>query len=86
MRRREGEEDASPYIFCDQCQQMFERILIQECPYCFKDFCRACAVRSGNQAFCSKPCAKGWFFAEADEDEAEEREKEEAEEREKEKT
>jgi hypothetical protein len=55
---------------------MFERILIQECPYCFKDFCRTCAIRSGNLAFCSKGCAKGWFFAEADEEEAEEKEKE----------
>ena len=72
MRRREQDGDDSPYVFCDQCQQMSERALIQECSYCFKDFCRNCAVRSGNAAFCSKACAKGWFFAEADEDEAEE--------------
>jgi hypothetical protein len=29
--------------------------------------------RSGNTAFCSKACADAWFFAEADEDEAEEK-------------
>ena len=75
MRRREGDEDASPYLFCEQCQQMFERVFIQECSFCFKDFCRNCAVRSGNAAFCSKACAKGWFFTDADEDEDEEEEK-----------
>ena len=53
---------------------MFERVFIQECSYCFKDFCRNCAVRSGNAAFCSKVCAKGWFFTDVDEDEEEEKE------------
>jgi|GEM_PF-1077109 len=73
MRRREGgEDDASPYIFCERCDQMFERVLVQECAYCFKDFCRSCAVRSGSTAFCSKACAEAWFFAEADEEEADE--------------
>jgi hypothetical protein len=72
MRRREQDEDDSPYVFCDRCQQMSERMFIQECPYCFKDFCRACAIRSGNAAFCSKACSRAWFFAEADEEEAEE--------------
>ena len=72
-RRQDKDEDASPYLFCDRCEQMFERILIQECPYCFKDFCRTCAVRSANTAFCSKACAEGWFFAGADEDEEEEK-------------
>jgi len=52
---------------------MSERMLIQECPFCFKDFCRACAIRSGSLAFCSKACADAWFFAEADEDEDEEK-------------
>ena len=51
---------------------MFERVLIQECSYCFKGFCRNCAVRSGNAAFCGKACAKAWFFTEADEEDAEE--------------
>lgn len=73
MRRREGDEDASPYLFCEQCQQMYERVFIQECSYCFKDFCRNCAVRSGNTAFCSKTCAKGWFFTDTDEDGEEEK-------------
>lgn len=54
---------------------MSERALIQECSYCFKDFCRNCAVRSGSAAFCSKACAKAWFFTEADEEEAEEEKK-----------
>ena len=75
MRRREEDEEAAAYLFCERCQQMFERVLIQECSYCFKDFCRNCAVRSGNTAFCSKACAEAWFFAEADEDEAEEEKK-----------
>jgi hypothetical protein len=74
MRRREGDQDASPYLFCEQCQQMFERVFVQECSYCFKEFCRDCAVRSGNAAFCSKACAKGWFFADEDEDQEEEEE------------
>jgi len=75
-RRQDKDEDASPYLFCDRCEQMSERMLIQECPYCFKDFCRNCAIRSASMAFCSKACAKGWFFAEADEDENEEEDKE----------
>lgn len=50
---------------------MFERALVQECPYCFKYFCRTCAIRSGYLAFCSKACAEGWFFA--DDGEAAER-------------
>ena len=50
---------------------MYERVFVQECLYCFKEFCRNCAVRSGNTAFCSKACAAAWFFTEADEDEAE---------------
>lgn len=72
MRRRDGEDEDSPYIFCERCDQMFERVFIQECSFCFKAFCRNCAIRSGNTAFCSKACASAWFFAEADEDEAEE--------------
>jgi hypothetical protein len=68
MRRRAEEDEASPYLFCEKCQQMFERMLIQECPFCFKDFCRNCAVRSGNMAYCGKACAEAWFFAEADDD------------------
>jgi len=50
---------------------MVERVLIQECSYCFKRFCRNCAVRSGNAAFCSKACAEAWFFTDADEGEEE---------------
>jgi hypothetical protein len=76
MKHREGEEDDSPYMFCERCDQMFERVFIQECSFCFKSFCRNCAVRSGNAAFCSKACARAWFFAEADEDETEEEPKE----------
>ena len=72
MRRREGEEDDAAYLFCEQCDQMFERVFIQECSFCSKRFCRNCAIRSGNAAFCSKVCAKTWFFTGADEDEAEE--------------
>ena len=73
MRRREHDDDPSPYVFCERCEQMSERALIQECSYCFKDFCRNCAVRSGNAAFCSKACAKAWFFTEADEEAEEEK-------------
>ena len=68
MRRREREEDESPYLFCESCSQMWERALIQECPYCERAFCRSCAVRSGQLSFCGKACAKNWFFAEADEE------------------
>jgi len=68
MRRKELEEDDSPYLFCELCGQMYERLLIQECPYCEKRFCRSCAVRSGSQTFCGKACAKNWFFADADEE------------------
>ncbi|HQQ79741.1 MAG TPA: hypothetical protein PLB01_20560 [Thermoanaerobaculia bacterium] len=69
MRRKETEEDAnSPYLFCEQCEQMYERLLIQECPYCEKRFCRACAVRSGQQQFCGKACAKNWFFSDEEEE------------------
>ena len=68
MRRKELEEDESPYLFCELCEQMYERLQIQECPYCEKRFCRSCAVRSGSQTFCSKACAKNWFFADADEE------------------
>ncbi|HTS01099.1 MAG TPA: hypothetical protein VMN04_01120 [Thermoanaerobaculia bacterium] len=69
MKRSEADEDEhSPYLFCSQCEQMYERILIQECPYCEKKFCRSCAVRSGSQSFCGKACAKNWFFADADEE------------------
>lgn len=71
MRRKEQDDDNSPYLFCEQCAQMHERILIQECPYCEKRFCRSCAVRSGSQSFCGKGCAKNWFFADADEEGAE---------------
>jgi len=67
MRPREGDEDASRELLCERCQEMVERVLIQECSYCFKRFCRDCAVRSGNAAFCSKACANGWFFTDADE-------------------
>ena len=74
MRRHQEDDDSSPYLFCEQCQQMYERLFVQECPYCFRDFCRSCAIRSGNTAFCSKGCAKGWFFADEDEDAAEEKE------------
>ncbi len=79
MRRKEREEDeSSPYLFCESCAQMYERVLIQECPYCEKHFCRSCAVRSGQLSFCGKACAKNWFFADADEEAGEgEAEKEE---------
>ena len=66
MRRRQEDEDASPYAFCEGCQQMFERPLILECPYCSKAFCRDCEIRSGNLTFCSRNCARGWFFADDD--------------------
>jgi hypothetical protein len=68
MRRREQDEDDSPYVFCDRCEQMSERALIQECPYCFKAFCRSCSTRSGSLAFCGKACADAWFFAESDDE------------------
>jgi hypothetical protein len=68
VQRKEHEEDDSPYLFCELCGQMYERLLIQECPYCEKRFCRACAVRSGSQTFCGKTCAKNWFFADSDEE------------------
>lgn len=69
MRRKETEEDAkSPYLFCEKCEQMYERALIAECPYCEKRFCRSCAVRSGQQIFCGKACAKNWFFADEEEE------------------
>ena len=69
MRRRETEEEAkSPYVFCEKCEQMYERALIAECPYCEKKFCRTCAVRSGQQIFCGKACAKNWFFADEEEE------------------
>ena len=66
MRRREEEDEKAPYLLCEKCQQMSERALIGECPYCTKDFCRACAVRSGSASYCSKGCAEAWFFSEAD--------------------
>ena len=69
MRRKETDEDAkSPYLFCEKCEQMYERALIAECPYCEKRFCRTCAVRSGQQQFCGKACAKNWFFADEEEE------------------
>ncbi len=72
MRRKEVDEDEnSPYLFCEQCEQMYERALIAVCPYCEKRFCRSCAVRSGSQSFCGRVCAKNWFFAD-DEDESDE--------------
>jgi hypothetical protein len=67
VRRREKEDDDSPYIFCESCEQMYERALIQECPFCGKRFCRTCAVRSGQLSFCGRPCAKNWFFSGEDE-------------------
>jgi hypothetical protein len=71
MRRREDDDDAARDLLCERCQEMVERVLIQECSYCFKRFCRNCAVRSGNAAFCSKACAEAWFFTDADEGEEE---------------
>ncbi len=72
MRRKEHDEDEnSPYLFCEQCEQMYERALIAECSYCEKRYCRSCAVRSGSQSFCGKACAKAWFFAD-DEEESDE--------------
>jgi hypothetical protein len=69
VRRKETEEDAkSPYLFCEKCEQMYERALIAECPYCEKRFCRTCAVRSGQQIFCGKACAKNWFFSDEEEE------------------
>jgi hypothetical protein len=68
VRRREPEEDDSPYLFCEICEQMYERVQVQECPYCEKRFCRSCAVRSGSQSFCGRSCAKNWFFADDEED------------------
>ena len=63
MRRKEREEDDSPYLFCESCEQMYEKAQIQECPYCEKHFCRSCAVRSGHLSFCGKGCARNWFFS-----------------------
>ena len=74
MRRKEREEDPSPYLFCESCEQMYERGQIQECPYCERRFCRSCAVRSGQLSFCGRACAKNWFF-DADEEAAEAEEK-----------
>jgi hypothetical protein len=68
VRWREREEDESPYLFCEQCQQMLERALLQECPYCGKRYCRSCEFRSGQSSFCGKACAKNWFFADSDEE------------------
>jgi hypothetical protein len=68
MRRREEDDDASRDLLCERCQQMVERALVGECSFCFKRFCRDCAVRSGNAEFCSKACAQGWFFADSEED------------------
>jgi hypothetical protein len=67
MRRRDEDDGTSAHLACEQCEQTYERVFIQECSYCFKRFCRNCAVRSGSTAFCSKACAEGWFFADADE-------------------
>lgn len=73
MRRREEEEDdTSANLVCERCELTFERVFIQECSFCFKRFCRDCAVRSGSTAFCSKACAEGWFFADSDEASGEE--------------
>jgi hypothetical protein len=68
VRRQEREADDSPYLFCERCEQMLERVQIQECPYCEKRFCTSCAVRSGQQSFCGKACAKNWFFADEEEE------------------
>jgi hypothetical protein len=68
VKRQERDSDDSPYLFCEQCEQMFERLTIQECPYCEKRFCRSCAVRSGQLSFCGKACAKNWFFADEEEE------------------
>ena len=54
---------------------MYERVQIQECPYCERSFCRSCAVRSGQLSFCGKACSKAWFFFDADEEAAEAEEK-----------
>jgi hypothetical protein len=67
VQRRREEGDGSPNLLCERCQETFARVLIQECSYCSKDFCRNCAVRSGNAAFCCKACAEAWFFTDADE-------------------
>ncbi len=71
MRRSQREDDDSPYLFCESCEQMYERVLIQECPYCGKDFCRSCTVRSGSQSFCGRACARNWFFTNEDEEDEE---------------
>jgi uncharacterized CHY-type Zn-finger protein len=68
MKRQEREPDDSPYLFCERCEQMLERAQVQECPYCEKRFCSACAVRSGQQSFCGRACAKNWFFADEEEE------------------
>ncbi len=70
MKRREEDEEQGPYLFCESCEQMFEKMQMQDCPYCGRKFCTSCAVRSGHLAFCGKACAKNWFFAD-DEEEAE---------------
>jgi hypothetical protein len=71
VKRREDEDEQAPYVFCERCEQMFERSQIRECPYCEKRFCPSCAVRSGSQAFCGKACAKNWFFSDSEEESAE---------------
>src|SRR5450756_1080589 len=67
MRRREQDDDASPYLFCERCQQMSERMLIQECPFCFKDFCRAClAVSVGDPVLDASLAARDVRFPEGE--------------------
>jgi hypothetical protein len=68
VKREERDPEEAPYLFCEQCEQMLERALIQLCPYCRKRFCPACSVRSGQQSFCGKACAKNWFFADEEEE------------------
>ncbi len=70
MKRRDEDDDAGPYLFCQSCEQMFEKAQMQDCPYCGKTFCASCAVRSGHLSLCGKACAKNQFFAEEDDEAA----------------
>lgn len=55
---------------CVGCGDSEEVVRLELCGVCRKNFCPDCAHRAAGHRFCSRECARAWYFAgENDDDE-----------------
>ncbi len=52
---------------CNACGKRAGQVELLKCPACFEPVCENCACRMGGRDFCSKACARYFFFEDEEE-------------------